>query len=126
MSKPVLIATDVVQDAGHGRQKAVVAIDQTIERFAPHVSVMTEITLFRECDSEDQLQALLKFLSRFEALPLDQGVSRQALKLRKEHANLGMSRALIAATAVRFGTSLLTGEQQAYAEIDSLEMEDYS
>lgn len=125
MAKPVLISTDVVQDVGRGRQEAVEAIDQAVDHFVPHVSVMTEITLFRECDSEDQLQALLEFLSRFEVLPLDQRVSRQALKLRKKHAGLSMSRALIAATAMRFGMSLLTGEQEEYVAVDSLDMEDY-
>jgi len=127
MAKPILFARDVIKAAGRGEQEAIEALQQAEERALPAISVLTEITLAKECKEEAEYDRLLKFTSRFDVLPLNWKISRKSIEIRRQYSDsdLGEAAFLIAATAVVHGMSLVTKRRAHFSRIDSLSVESY-
>ena len=127
MAKPILFATDVIKAAGRDEPKAIAALQQAEERALPAISVLTEITLVKECKEEAEYDRLLNFTSRFNVLSLNREISRKSIEVRSQYSgsDLGEAAFLIAATAVVHGMSLVTKRQAHFSRIDSLSVESY-
>ena len=127
MAKPILFATDVIKAAGRDESEAIEALQQAEERALPAISVLTEITLAKECKEEAEYDRLLKFTSRFDVLSLNRKISRKSIEIRRQYSDsdLGEAAFLIAATAVVHGMSLVTKRRAHFSRIDSLSVESY-
>jgi predicted nucleic acid-binding protein len=125
MAKPILFATDVIKAAGRGEPEAIAALQQAEERALPAISVLTEITLVKECKEEAEYDRLLKFTSRFDVLSLNRKISHKSIEIRRQYSDLGSADFLIAATAVVHGMSLVTKRRAHFSRIDSLSVESY-
>lgn len=122
--KPVLIATDVIEGAGRGELEAVATLQQVFENASPAISILTEVSLANKCKDSEKLDILLRFLSRFDVLPLNKEVSRKAVEIRRR-CDLNTASALIAATAIVHGRSLIAANQDVFESLEELSMESY-
>jgi len=124
MSKPILVATDVIEAAGRGHQEAVKALQRAETDASPAISVLTEISLSDKCKSREQIDMLLSLLSRFDVLSMDLRTSRKSLELRRRYG-LNTSNSLIAATAIVHGRSLVTMDRDVFNPVVEISLESY-
>jgi len=122
-----LIDTDVIIWHMRGNEKARDAI-YTLENHA--ISIITQMELVQGLRNKQEQSALHRFLDQlaFDVLPVSEVISQHALFLMEEwrlsHQML-MADALIAATAIEYGTPLLTGNGKHYRFLRSLELEHF-
>ena len=118
----MFVDTDVMiwglkQDAG-----AVRLLDSLDEIELPSIVYME---LIQGARSKQELQTIVKALEALDAriVHVDEAISRKAVELVRQFAHshaLYLADALIAATALRHGQTLITGNDKHYAAIPEL------
>jgi len=125
MSSPTLIDTDVIIWHMRGNENARESIYQ-IE--TPAISIITQMELVQGLRNKQEQMALHRFLDRFgfNVFCVNDVISQRALFLMEEwrlsHQML-MADALIAATAIEHGLSLLSGNEKHYRFLTTLKLE---
>jgi len=124
MAEPCLVDTDVIIWHMRGNEKARDAIYR-LEK--PVISIITQMELVQGLRNKQEQAALHRFLDQrgIEVLPVNAIISQRALFLMEEwrlsHQML-MADALIAATAIEHGLSLLSGNAKHYRFLSSLKL----
>jgi len=118
----VLIDTDIIIWHMRGNEKARKVILE-VER--PVISIITQMELVQGLRDKAEQSALHRFIDQrgFSVFPVSESISQRALVLMEEWRlshGLLMADALIAATAVDYGQTLLTGNHKHYTFIPSL------
>lgn len=118
----MVIDTDVLIWAARGRQSAADALD-TMEQ--PALSVVTRIELMQGARSKAEMKRLEQRLNHWgpEIIDLSPDISAQAVSLIRNHAlahGLQPADALVAATAMVRGATLLSGNRKHYEPIPGL------
>lgn len=124
----ILFDTDVLIDAGRAVAEAVSVLKQAEKRGRLAVSTVTQMELMIGCRNKTELQALDRFLRRFEVVALDEAISSKAVELlsryRLSHGLL-IADALIAATALSCGMPLVSKNQRDFRYIQDLNLLPY-
>ncbi|PIP02973.1 MAG: VapC toxin family PIN domain ribonuclease [Zetaproteobacteria bacterium CG12_big_fil_rev_8_21_14_0_65_54_13] len=123
----VLIDTDVIIWHMRGHEKARKII---YELEKPAVSIITQMELVQGLRSKQEQVALHRFIEQlsFAVLPVSEVISQRALFLMEEwrlsHQML-MADALIAATAIEYGLTLLSGNEKHYRFLTMLRLKKF-
>lgn len=118
----MLIDTDVLIWYLRGNKKAA----KRIEKSKPvHLSAITYMELVQGMRNKEELLALRRTVKDYgwKILPLDEDISHRAMIYLEEHFlshSLRMADALIAATAVQHGLSVVTANDKHYRVITEL------
>jgi predicted nucleic acid-binding protein len=110
----LLVDTDVFVDHLRGVRRL------SAGQHAVHYSVVTRAELFAGRTTDESRVELL--LAPFRELAVDRVVAERAGRLRRERG-LGMADALIAATALAYGCTLVTRNERDFAGIPGLEVD---
>jgi len=124
----VVVDTDVMIDAGRGISEAITCLRQIEQQSLLAASVVTQMELMVGCRNRAELRALERFLSRFQIIKLDAQTSDFAVELLRRYRlsyGLLIADALIAATAMTMGLSLVSKNQRDYRFISGLSMLNY-
>jgi len=118
----MLIDTDIIIWHMRGNEKARKAISAAEQ---PSISIITQMELVQGLRDKVEQTALHRFLDQRDiaVLPVSESISHRALVLMEEWRlshGLLMADALIAATAVDYGVTLLSGNHKHYSFIPSL------
>lgn len=121
----MLIDTDVLiwMTRGHARAAA------RLQMIAPwRISAVTYIELAQGCRNKQELERIKKGLAlcQTEILPLNAAISDRAMQLIDTYAlshGMQLGDALIAATALEHGLTVLTANTKHFGRIDSLGVE---
>jgi predicted nucleic acid-binding protein len=119
----VVVDTDVLIDAGRGSDDAIECLTQIEQHSALAASVVTHMELIVGCRNRAELRALERFLLRFQIVKLDEQISDMAISLLRRYRlshGLLIADALIAATAMSLGMSLVSKNQRDYRFIEGL------
>ncbi|RLL49696.1 type II toxin-antitoxin system VapC family toxin [Mariprofundus sp. EBB-1] len=125
MPDNLMVDTDVIIWHMRGNEHARQAI-YGLE--SPAISIITQMELVQGLRNKQEQIALHRFLDQlgFRVFPVSEVISQRALFLMEEwrlsHQML-MADALIAATAVEHGRSLLSGNSKYYRFLESLKLE---
>lgn len=128
MAGHLVVDTDVLIDAAHGRPEAVAALERCAVEAMLSISVVTEMELIIGCRDKAEQRAVEQFVSRFRIEPLTAGASASAAALLRRYRlshGLQIADALIAATALCLGCPLLTRNQRDYRFIEGLTLAPY-
>ena len=114
--------TDVIIDLSDGRASAAAAVKEARERL---LSVISYMELMRGARDSRERDAIKRFVEerRFAVLPLTEGIGQRASFYIEQYAmgaRLGVTDALIAATAVEHGLTLCTGNYRHFRMIAGL------
>lgn len=123
-----IIDTDILIDAGHGIVDAVTCLQQIAQQSTLTVSAVTQMELIVGCRNKIELHDLELFLRRFQVLKITDQISDQAIELLQQYRlshGLLIADALIAATAIEYGESLITKNQRDFRFITSLNLLPY-
>ncbi len=71
----VIVDTDVLIDAGRKIVEAVDSLDRVEQQTLVAVSVVTQMELMIGCHNKLEVQALERFLLRFQIIPLSENIS---------------------------------------------------
>ncbi len=121
----ILIDSDVLIWLTRGHVGAEARLAQT----SPwQISTITYLELAQGCRSKVELQRVKRGLSvkQTKILPLTPAISERAMTLIDAHAladGLQLADALIAATALEHGLTLLTGNTRHFAAVEALKIE---
>lgn len=120
----MLVDTDVLIWHMRGSTKAKSAINKLEQPAASHV---THMELVQGSRNKEELSAIRRFfdIRGFLTLPLSPAISQRALFLMEEWCSshgLFMGDALIAATALEHGLTLLTGNARHYRFIPNISL----
>jgi predicted nucleic acid-binding protein len=107
--QPLLIDTDVLIDYLRGRSEAISYVESLT---APLIlSVITVAELYSGVREGEERAALDNFVSAFEVIPVNDEIAVQGGLYRRDYGkshNVGLADAIIAATAVSRGATLVT------------------
>jgi hypothetical protein len=123
MVQSILVDSDVLIDFSRGVDTVADYLAELSTASELCISAITQIEMMVGCPNKRALQALDRFLIRFEVVYLDEAISIQALKLLQQYNlshGLLIPDALIAATAVESGQPLLTKNQRDFRFIQDL------
>lgn len=120
-----LIDTDVLIWNLRGNRRAAERLDSS-PRFS--LAAVTYMELVQGMRNKNELQLLRQALHHWQArvLPVSEAISARALFLVEEYAlshSMQMADALIAATAIDYGKTLVTANDRHYRHIPDLEIE---
>jgi hypothetical protein len=118
-----IIDTDVLIDAGRSVAEAIVCLEQIEQQASLAISVITEMELIIGCRDKTELQALERFLQRFQIIKLNEAISDRAVDLLRRYRlshGLLIADALIAATAMALDKPFVTKNQRDYRFITDL------
>jgi predicted nucleic acid-binding protein len=120
----MLFDTDVLIWVFRGNQKAAEAVDRCDRR---ELSVVTSMELLQGARTKTEIRAIQAFLRDmgFHVMPLSENIGHRALIYLEEYSlshAICMADALIAATAIESGTSLITGNVKHYRPIQELQL----
>jgi predicted nucleic acid-binding protein len=122
----MLIDTDVFIWYMRGNKKAYAAIENDED---VHISVIAYMELVQGMRNKNELHALRRALKRWNAhlLYINEEISIQGLFLLEYYLShsLQTADALIAATALSHGLTLLTGNEKHYAMIRNLQLKNF-
>ncbi|MDJ1175705.1 type II toxin-antitoxin system VapC family toxin [Roseofilum capinflatum] len=128
MNSSTIIDTDIIIDAARSIPEAVNCLQQLQSSSRLALSIVTKMELIVGCANKLELQALEKFLQRFDAIPINQAISDQAVQLlrlyRLSHGLL-IADSLIAATAIIWDYPLISKNQRDYRFIQNLNLLPY-
>ena len=118
----MLFDTDVLIWVLRGNAKAAKAVDAADQRA---VSVVTYMELLQGARGRREVKAIKAFLAdlRFAMLPLTENVGHRASIYMEEYAlsdSMGLTGALIAATAAEANDTLITGKAKHYRPVKEL------
>ena len=120
----VLVDTDVLIWYMRGNLKAKKAID----RLGPfYISSVNYMELLQGIRNREELRVLRHFLTQrqVEIVHISEEISQKALNYMEEYSlshNLRMADAMIAATTVIFGVTLLTANSKHYVPIKGIQI----
>ena len=120
----MIFDTDVLIWASRGYADAQDAVRAAPER---SVSVITVMELNQGARDQAELRTIRNFLEgfQFRVIPLSESIGHQASLFIEQHAlasRLGVTDALIAATAIETRIPLCSGNQKHFARIRGLEL----
>ena len=128
LTNSTIIDTDILIDFGRGVSEAVNCLQQLQSNSRLTISIVTQMELMVGCANKRELQALEKFLQRFEVIRIDPQISDQAAELlgmyRLSHGLL-IADSLIAATAIMWDYPFITKNQRDYRFIPTLNLLPY-
>ena len=119
MTGRLILDTDVLIDYLRGNDKAVRFLDNLQEQLC--VSVITVAELYAGIRNKKEQRAIERFLSAFDAVPIDQGIAIKGGLFRKEYGpshGVGLADALIAATAQSCQARLVTLNQRHFPMLE--------
>lgn len=128
MSDLTIVDTDVLIDAALRVRAAIDCLDQVGRQSSPGISVVTEMELIVGCRSKTELRKVEHFLRQFRVLSLDEQTCDTAVELLRKYRlshGLLIPDALIAATAITLGHSLVSKNQRDYRFIEGLQLLPY-
>jgi predicted nucleic acid-binding protein len=128
MSDIVIIDTDILIDSARKINEAILCIRIIEDQLPLAISIITQMELVIGCRNKKELDALDKFLSRFEILKLHGDISDKAIELLRKYRlshGLLIADALIAATALVHNQPLITKNQNDYKFIKNLDLLPY-
>ena len=119
----MIFDTDVMIWAFRGNAKALDAIDAASER---SLSAVTYMELLQGVRNKKEMLAMKRFLSTlgFSVLPATANISSRAVAIMEDTAlksDLGVCDALIVATALDTGDTLLSGNAKHFKEVPLLD-----
>jgi len=119
----MIFDTDVMIWAFRGNVKALDAIDAASER---SLSAVTYMELLQGVRNKKEMLAMKRFLSTlgFSVLPVTANISSRAVAIMEDTAlksDLGVCDALIFATALDTGDTLLSGNAKHFKEVPLLD-----
>ena len=119
----MIFDTDVMIWAFRGNAKALDAIDAASER---SISAVTYMELLQGVRNKKEMLAMKRFLSilGFSVLPATANISSRAVAIMEDTAlksDLGVCDALIFATALDTGDTLLSGNAKHFKEVPLLD-----
>ena len=119
----MIFDTDVMIWAFRGNAKALDAIDAAAER---SISAVTYMELLQGVRNKNEMLAMKRFLSTlaFSTLPVTANISSRAVSIMEQTAlksELGVADALIFATALDTGDTLLSGNAKHFKEVPLLD-----
>ena len=124
----ILIDTDILIDVGRKAAEAVSYLEHAEQKAVIGISLITQMELVVGCRNKSELNALEKFLRRFEIISLNESISFRGVNLLREYRlshGLLIADSLIAATAITIAAPLATKNQQDYKFINGLELFSY-
>jgi len=124
----IIVDTDILIDISRNIPEAVRCMEQTEQRDAPAISIVTQMELIVGCENKNELRALNHFLDRFHIIPMDEDISDEAVRLLKRFRlshGLLIPDAMIAATAIVTDTRFVSKNQRDYKFINDLELLSY-
>jgi len=121
----LLVDTDVLIWNLRGDEQAADLLDSTPGLL---MSAVTYMELLQGLRDKRELRALRQALHFWQAqiIPIDSAISARAMFLVEEYAlshNMQMADALIAATALDLGATLITANDRHYRHIDGLDIQ---
>ena len=125
MNGLTLLDTDILIDAGREIQEAVKLLERIEGETKLTISVITQMELIVGCQSKHEYRSLERFLSRFEAISLNEQISILAVDLLRKYRlshGLLIADALIAATAIHLKIPLVSKNQKDYRFISKLNL----
>ena len=119
----MIFDTDVMIWAFRGNTKALDAIDAATERA---ISAVTYMELLQGVRNKQEMLSMKRFLSTlgFSILPVTANISSRAISIMENTAlrsDLGVCDALIFATALDMGNTLLSGNAKHFKEVPLLD-----
>ena len=119
----MIIDTDVLIWAFRGNARALDAIDAARSR---RISAVTYMELLQGVRNKTEMRHMKRFLSAlgFETLPVTADISSRAAMLMEQTAlksGLGVADALVFATALDAGDTLLSGNAKHFKEVPLLD-----
>lgn len=107
---PLLILdTDILIDVLRGDADAILFLQTKSQQFQVAISAVTQMELIVGCRNKAELQALERFLQRFQLLKVTETISDKAAELLRQYRlshGLLIPDAMIAATALEYNESL--------------------
>jgi predicted nucleic acid-binding protein len=125
----VLVDTDVLIDVLRQAETTISILKSATITASPIISAVTQMELIVGCRNAVELRNLDRFLQSFEIVVISEAISSQAVKLLHQYRlshGLLIPDALIAASAVVTGYSLLTKNQRDYRFIGGLDLLPFS
>lgn len=120
----ILLDTDILVDAARGLEAAVTFLAEAEAESA--VSAVTVMELLVGCRNKSEQRATLRFVERFDLLPLSGEIGERALSLLERYRlshGLLIGDALIAATALVYGLTLVSGNERDFRFIEGLSLQ---
>ncbi len=97
-------------------------VDNILEQSAPSISVISEMELLCwDASDEEDLKVLQKFIDSVIVYPIDSAIKRKTVDVRRSHRTK-MPDAIIAATAIVYGLTLVTRNTKDFTSIDGLQI----
>ena len=120
----VLVDTDVLVWYMRGNQKAKKVIDKA---GAFYISSLNYVELLQGIRNREEMRSLRRFITQrgIEIVHVNEEVSQKALNYMEEYSlshNLRMADAMIAATVLILGATLLTANSKHYAPIKGIQI----
>lgn len=125
MADLLLVDADILIDVGRGNDQAVTRLKQEAQQATLAVSTITYLELLVGCGNKREQQQAERFLRRFQVIPVDPSISDTATDLLRQYRlshGLLIPDAMIAATALVYGVSLLSKNQRDYRFISNLSL----
>lgn len=123
-----IVDSDILIDAGRGEADAIKCLARLEIASTLAVSAVTEMELIVGCRNKIELQALDKFLNRFQVLKITDEISNRAVELLKQYFlshSLLIADGLIAATALVHNEAFITKNQRDFRFIANLNLLPY-
>ena len=120
-----LIDTDILIDAARGYQEGSAFLGEQHQSFRIQISIISAMELAVGSRNSTELSETMRFLESVRIIPVDTNVSNAAYKLIETFTlshGLAIPDALIAATAIRNGLTLLTKNTRHFQMIPAVQV----
>ncbi len=128
MDNFTLVDTDILIDVGRHIKAAIKRLEAEEQVVTVGLSIVTQMELIVGCRNKKELNALDRFLKRFQIISLNEDITNKAIDLlhryRLSHGLL-IADSLIAATALVMDVSFLSKNEKDYRFIDGLKLLPY-
>ena len=124
----LLVDTDNLIDVANKDATAITRLTTESQRFTLAVSSITVMELIIGCRNKNELQALNRFLAKFQTVALNHRISELTMQLLQDYYlshGLLIPDALIAASAIEQHIPLLTKNQRDFRFIQGLNLLSY-
>jgi predicted nucleic acid-binding protein len=124
-----IVDTDILIDVARGEADAIKCLLRLEKTSALVISAVSQMELIVGCRSKKELQALEKFLSRYQILKITDQISDRAVDLLTQYFlshGLLIADGLIAATALVHNEAFITKNQRDFRFIKGLNLLPYT